>query len=64
MGLEFQALTQVGHASAVADHVISTGHNIKWDLFEILATGTSDLQCKIKGTLLISDLNPSLNQLL
>lgn len=27
----FKALTQVGHASAVADHAISTGHIIKWD---------------------------------
>ena len=44
----FKALTQVGHASAVADHTISTGHNIKWGHFEILATGKSDLQCKIK----------------
>ena len=58
----FKALTQVGHASAVADHTISTGHNIKWDHFEILATGKSDLQCKIKETLLISDLKPSLNE--
>ena len=57
----FKALTQIGHTSAVADHVISTGHNIKWDHFEILATGKSDLQCKIKETLLISDLKPSLN---
>ena len=57
----FKALTQVGHASpAVADHTISTGHNMKWDHFEILATGKSDLQCKIKETLLISDLKPSL----
>ena len=58
----FKALTQVGHASAVADHTVSTGHNIKWDHFEILATGKSDLQCKIKETLLISDLKPSLNE--
>ena len=58
----FKALTQVGHASAVADHTISTGHNIKWDHFETLATGKSDLQCKIKETLLISDLKPSLNE--
>ena len=61
-GFMFKALTQVGHASAVADHIISTGHNIKWDHFEILATGKSDLQCKIKETLLISDLKPSLNE--
>ena len=25
---------QIGHASAVAEHSISTGHNIKWDHFE------------------------------
>ena len=58
----FKALTQGCHASALADHVISTGHNIKWDHFDILATGKSDLQCKIKETLLISELKPSLNE--
>ena len=42
----FKALAQGCHASALADHVISTGHNIKWDYFDILATGKSDLQCK------------------
>ena len=41
-----KALTQVGHASAVADHSTSTGHNIKWDHFEILASSQCDLQCK------------------
>ena len=30
--------------------------------FEIIATGKSDLQCKIKETLLISELKPSLNE--
>ena len=39
----FKALTQIGHASAVAEHSISTGHNIKWDHFEILASGQCDL---------------------
>ena len=58
----FKALTQGCHASALADHVISTGHNIKWDHFDILATGKSDLQCKIKETLSISELKPSLNE--
>ena len=58
----FKALTQDCHASALADHVISTSHNIKWDHFEIIATGKSDLQCKIKETLFISDLKPSLNE--
>ena len=58
----FKALTQIGHASAVAEHPISTGHNIKWDHFEILASGQCDLQCKIKETLLIRDLKPALNE--
>ena len=58
----FKALTQIGHASAVAGHSISTGHNIKWDHFEILASGQCDLQCKIKETLLIRDLKPALNE--
>ena len=49
-------------SSAVADHVISTGLNIEWDHFEILATGKSDLQCRIKETFLIIDLKPSLNE--
>ena len=29
------------------------GHRIKWDHFDILATGQSDIHCKIKETLLI-----------
>ena len=44
----FKALTQVGHASAVVSHAISTGQNIKWDHFEVLASGRCDLHCKIK----------------
>ena len=52
------ALTQDCHASALADHVISTDHNIKWGHFEIIATGKSALQCKVKETLLISVLKP------
>ena len=58
----FKALTQIGHTSAVADHSIFTGHNIKWDHFEILASGQCDLQCRIKETLLIRDLKPALNE--
>ena len=58
----FKALTQDCHASTLADHVISTGHNIKWDHLKIIATGKSDLQCKIKETLLISELKPTLNE--
>ncbi len=35
----FDALTKDYLHSAIADHIESTGHNIKWDQFEILATG-------------------------
>ena len=58
----FKALTKSSHSSAIADHVILTGHNIKWDHFEILATGRSDVHCRIKETLLIKDLKPALNE--
>ena len=44
--------------SAMADDITSTGHNIKWDYFEILATGRSDVHCRIKESLLIKDLKP------
>ena len=52
----FKALTQIGRAATVADHSTSTDHNIKWDNFEILASGQCDLQCKIKEPLFIRDL--------
>ena len=38
-----------------------SGHNIKWDHFDILASGKTDLHCKIKETLFIQELQPSLN---
>ena len=47
--------------SAIADHVTPTSHNLKWDHFEILAKGRSDTHCKIKVTLLIQELKPTLN---
>ena len=59
--VHFKALTQHCHGSALANHVISTGHNIKWDHFDILDTGKFDLRCKLKEALLISELKPSLN---
>ena len=58
----FKSITSNNHSSAIADHVTSTGHNMKWDHFEILARGRSDTHCKIKETLLIRDLQPSLNE--
>ena len=39
-----------------------TGHRFKWDHFDILATGQFDIHCKIKETLLIRDLKPTLNE--
>ena len=60
----FEALTSNGHSSAIADHMTQTGHMIKWDHFDILATGRgqSDIHCKIKKTLLIHELKPALNE--
>ena len=34
---------------------------IKWDHFEILASGKTDYHCKIKETLFIQDLKPAFN---
>ena len=39
----------------------STVHNLKWDHFDILAKGRSDTHCKIKETLRIRELKPTLN---
>ena len=39
---QFKALTQDGYVSAVADQSTSSGHNIKWDHFELLASGQCD----------------------
>ena len=38
------------------------GLPLKRDHFEILATGRSDIHCRIKESLLIKDLKPSLNE--
>ena len=46
----FKAITSTLHASAIADHVTSTGHKLKWDHFDILAKGQSHKYCKIKET--------------
>ena len=46
--------------SVLVDHVISTGHNLKWDLFEILTTGRFDRHCTIKEIPFVRDLQPSL----
>ena len=43
--------------SALADHAIKTGHNVKWDHFEVLASGRSDLHCKIKENVVYYSFN-------
>ena len=57
----FKGITSTCHASAIADHVTSNSHNVKLDHFEILARGQSDTYCKIKETLPIQELKPTLN---
>ena len=57
----FKGITSTCHAFAIADHVTSTDHNLKGNHFEILAKGRSDTHCKIKKTLLIQELKPTLN---
>ena len=60
----FKALTTNCHESSIADHLFLTNHRIKRDHFDILATGRSDMHCKIEESLLIRDLKPALNETL
>ena len=57
----FKALAKIDNTSAIADHVKTTGHNINWDQFDILAKGKTDYHCKIKETLYIQELEPAFN---
>ena len=38
------------YRKTIADHDKTTGHNIKWDHFDILAKDKTDYHCKIKDT--------------
>ena len=58
----FQSVDEYQPSSAITDHMTQTGHSIKWNHFSILATGKSDMHCKIKENLLIRDLKPTLNE--
>ena len=42
-----KALTSNSHSSAIADHMTQTGHRIKWDHFDILATGPGGVRTTI-----------------
>ena len=57
----FKALAKNDNSSAIADHVKTTEHNIKWDHFDILAQGKTDYRCKIKETLFIQEFEPAFN---
>ena len=57
----FKALLKHDHSSAIADHVKTTGHSIKWDHFDILASSKTDYHCKVKETLFIQELQSVLN---
>ena len=57
----FKALAKNDNTSAIAEHVKATGHNIKWDHFDILAKGKTDYHCKIKETLFIQEFEPAFN---
>ena len=54
-----KALAKNDNTSATADHVKATGHNIKWDHFDILVKGKTNYHCKIKETL--KELEPAFN---
>ena len=41
----FKALAKNDNTSAIADYVKDTGHNIKWDNFDILTKGKTDYHC-------------------
>ena len=56
-----QSRAVVKLASAIAHHITSRGHNIKWHHFEILATGRSEIHGRIKESLLIKDLKLNKN---
>ena len=52
-----KALAKNDNTSATADHVKATGHNIKWDHFDILVKGKTDYHCIIKETLRVNVTN-------
>ena len=54
--ISLKVLSKHDHSSAVADHVKTTGRNIKWDDFDILAFGKTDYHCKVKETLFFQEL--------
>ena len=52
-----KALAKNNNTSAIADHVKTTGNNIKWDHFDILAKGKKDLPLQTERDLIYSEDN-------
>ena len=50
-----------GNTSAIAHHVQTTCHNIKWNPFDILAKGNTYYHGKIKEALFIQEPEPAFN---
>ena len=44
----FKVLSVDSEHSSIADHLVNTGHNMKWYYFEILAGGKTSKHCLIK----------------
>ena len=44
----FKVLSVDSEHSSIADHLVNTGHNMKWYHFEILAGGKTSKHCLIK----------------
>lgn len=60
--ITFQGHRKNDHTSTIADRAETTiRHNIKWDNFEILASGNLNNHCKIKETFYKQDLEPPFN---
>ena len=55
--------TPAGNHGSCSQHLgpDQRGHNIKWDHFDILASGKTDYHCKVKETLFIQELLPAAN---
>ena len=60
-GLEILKASGLRFSSQVSQWIKITGHNVKWDHFDILASGKTDYHYKIKETLFIYELKPALN---
>ena len=58
LNISRSSLVENDHTTAIADHVETTGHKMKWDRFDIL--GKTDYHCKIKETLFIQELKPAI----